>query len=30
MGLTQGALFRHYAMKEDLWQAVMEWFHPLA
>ncbi len=25
MGVTQGALFRHYATKEDLWQAVMEW-----
>jgi AcrR family transcriptional regulator len=25
MGLTQGALFRHYATKDDLWQAVMEW-----
>ncbi|MDD3040670.1 TetR/AcrR family transcriptional regulator [Bacteroides sp.] len=25
MGVTQGALFRHYATKDDLWQAVMEW-----
>lgn len=25
MGVTQGALFRHYATKEDIWQAVMEW-----
>ncbi len=25
MGLTQGALFRHYATKEALWQSVMEW-----
>ncbi len=25
MGVTQGALFRHYATKEELWQAVMEW-----
>ncbi len=25
MGVTQGALFRHYATKDDLWQSVMEW-----
>ena len=25
MGVTQGALFRHYATKDDLWQHVMEW-----
>ena len=25
MGVTQGALFRHYATKEALWEAVMEW-----
>ena len=25
MSLTQGALFRHFATKEALWQAVMEW-----
>jgi TetR/AcrR family transcriptional regulator len=25
MGLTQGALFRHFSTKEALWQAVMEW-----
>ncbi len=25
MNLTQGALFRHFATKEALWQAVMEW-----
>ena len=25
MGLTQGALFRHFANKEAVWQAVMEW-----
>ncbi|MBW7911359.1 MAG: TetR/AcrR family transcriptional regulator [Alphaproteobacteria bacterium] len=25
MGVTQGALFRHFATKEALWQAVMEW-----
>jgi len=25
MGLTQGALFRHFPSKEAIWQAVMEW-----
>ncbi len=25
MGLTQGALFRHFPNKESIWQAVMEW-----
>ena len=25
MGVTQGALFRHFSSKERLWQAVMEW-----
>ena len=25
MHLTQGALFRHFASKEALWQATMEW-----
>ncbi len=25
MGLTQGALFRHFASKEAIWEAVMEW-----
>lgn len=25
MNLTQGALFRHFASKEAIWQAVMEW-----
>lgn len=25
MGLTQGALFRHFPSKDALWQAVMEW-----
>lgn len=25
MHLTQGALFRHFANKEAIWQAVMEW-----
>lgn len=25
MHLTQGALFRHFASKEAIWQAVMEW-----
>lgn len=25
MHLTQGALFRHFASKEAVWQAVMEW-----
>lgn len=25
MSLTQGALFRHFASKEAVWQAVMEW-----
>lgn len=25
MDLTQGALFRHFASKEDIWQAVMAW-----
>lgn len=25
MHLTQGALFRHFATKEAIWQAVMEW-----
>ncbi|PNU20551.1 TetR family transcriptional regulator [Geothermobacter hydrogeniphilus] len=25
MGLTQGALFRHFASKEEILQAVMEW-----
>jgi AcrR family transcriptional regulator len=25
MGLTQGALFRHFATKEAVWEAVMEW-----
>jgi TetR/AcrR family transcriptional regulator len=25
MNLSQGALFRHFATKEAIWQAVMEW-----
>lgn len=25
MNLTQGALFRHFATKEAVWEAVMEW-----
>ena len=25
MGLTQGALFRHFTNKEAVWQTVMEW-----
>lgn len=25
MGVTQGALFRHFPSKDALWQAVMEW-----
>lgn len=25
MNLTQGALFRHFANKDAIWQAVMEW-----
>ncbi len=25
MNLTQGALFRHFASKEAVWEAVMEW-----
>ncbi len=25
MGLTQGALFRHFANKDAIWEAVMEW-----
>jgi AcrR family transcriptional regulator len=25
MNLTQGALFRHFANKEAIWQAVMAW-----
>ena len=25
MGLTQGALFRHFPTKDALWRAVMEW-----
>lgn len=25
MGLTQGALFRHFPSKDAIWQAVMEW-----
>lgn len=25
MNLTQGALFRHFPNKEELWRAVMEW-----
>lgn len=25
LGLSQGALFRHYASKDDIWRAVMEW-----
>jgi TetR/AcrR family transcriptional regulator len=25
MNVTQGALFRHFASKEAIWQAVMEW-----
>ncbi|HUH58598.1 MAG TPA: TetR/AcrR family transcriptional regulator [Candidimonas sp.] len=25
MGLTQGALFRHFANKDAVWHAVMEW-----
>ena len=25
MQITQGALFRHFATKEAIWQAVMEW-----
>ena len=25
MGVTQGALFRHFPSKEAIWQAVMEW-----
>ncbi len=25
MGVTQGALFRHFPNKESIWEAVMEW-----
>ena len=25
MGVTQGALFRHFATKQDIWAAVMDW-----
>lgn len=25
MGVTQGALFRHFQSKEAIWEAVMEW-----
>lgn len=25
MNLTQGALFRHFPTKDDLWQSVMDW-----
>lgn len=25
MGVTQGALFRHFATKDAIWQSVMEW-----
>ncbi len=25
MGVTQGALFRHFATKQDIWTAVMDW-----
>lgn len=25
MKVTQGALFRHFASKDEIWQAVMEW-----
>lgn len=25
MGLTQGALFRHFSSKDAIWQTVMEW-----
>jgi len=25
MGVSQGAVFRHFATKEAIWQAVMEW-----
>ena len=25
MGLTQGAIFRHFATKNDIWFAVMQW-----
>ncbi|WP_124945125.1 TetR/AcrR family transcriptional regulator [Sulfurirhabdus autotrophica] len=25
MGLTQGAIFRHFATKDDIWFAVMQW-----
>lgn len=25
MGLSQAAVFRHFATKDDVWQAVMEW-----
>ena len=25
MGLTQGALFRHFVSKDAIWQTVMEW-----
>ena len=25
MGLTQGALFRHFPTKDELWLAVMDW-----
>ena len=25
MNLTQGALFRHFPTKDDMWQSVMEW-----
>ena len=25
LGLSQGALFRHYSSKDDIWRAVMEW-----
>src|SRR5262245_28807658 len=25
IGLTQGAIFRHFSTKEELWSAVMDW-----
>lgn len=25
MGVTQGALFRHFSNKEEIWQAAMQW-----
>lgn len=27
VGVTQGALFKHFATKEAIWLAVMEWVH---